>query len=78
MDLVCQIVYFQAFDFSVYKRLLAPQMMPDVDDTAKAILTLYLIGRYGVSPQKMVAKFDKGFCFATYKDERNPSFSADL
>ncbi len=51
-------------------------MLADVDDTAKAILTLSIMGR-NMNPEKMIAEFDTGVHFRTYRGERNPSFSAN-
>ncbi len=55
---------------------LAPGILADADDTAKAILTLSIIGR-NTNPQKMITEFDTGVHFRTYRGERNSSFSAN-
>jgi hypothetical protein len=51
--------------------------MADADDTAKTILSLNLLGRTAVRPDKMIEKFDNGAYFQTFAAERNPSFSAN-
>ena len=57
--------------------MLAPQVLPDADDTSKAILTLSLLGEQ-VSSEHMVSYFEmKEGHFKTYVGERNPSFSAN-
>lgn len=51
-------------------------MLEDVDDTARAILSLRLLGRqYSLDP--MVAAFETSDHFKTYSTESNPSFSAN-
>ncbi|MCJ1245726.1 hypothetical protein MMC30_002930 [Trapelia coarctata] len=52
-------------------------LLADADDTAKAILSLSLLGKTSVSPDQLIAKFDNGVYFDTYVEESNPSFSAN-
>ncbi|KAI0395381.1 Copalyl diphosphate synthase [Xylariaceae sp. FL0594] len=54
----------------------APFVGSDVDDTAKGILTLDLLGRT-ISPGPMIATFEAEKGFRTYPSERDPSFSAN-
>ncbi|MCJ1405109.1 hypothetical protein MMC11_008335 [Xylographa trunciseda] len=54
----------------------APGLLSDADDTAKAILSLNLIGK-STSPARMIAEFETTALFKTYTTERNPSFSAN-
>jgi len=54
-----------------------PGLLADADDTAKAILSLNLLGRTSVKPDQLIAKFDNGVYFYTYIEESNPSFSAN-
>jgi hypothetical protein len=51
--------------------------MPDADDTAKSILSLYLLGRHDTKPDQLIKTFRNADYFRTYKAERNPSFSAN-
>ena len=55
---------------------IAPELLSDTDDTAKALLSLHLIGK-SPSPVPMINEFDGEGHFRTYKMERNPSFSAN-
>ena len=57
--------------------LIAPRIMADADDTAKAILSLNLLSITTVKPVQMIAEFSNGIGFRTYAAERNPSFSAN-
>lgn len=52
-------------------------VMPDADDTAKSISSLYLLGRYDTKPDRMIKTFQDKDYFRTYQAERNPSFSAN-
>lgn len=54
---------------------LATGILADADETAKAILTLSIIGRI-MNPRKMITAFDTGVYFRTYRGERVSSFSA--
>ncbi|KAI9697360.1 MAG: hypothetical protein M1820_007866 [Bogoriella megaspora] len=54
----------------------APGVLSDADDTARAILSLSLLGR-DVGADDLVSKFDSSSCFRTYSAERNPSLSAN-
>ncbi|OJJ05787.1 hypothetical protein ASPVEDRAFT_137870 [Aspergillus versicolor CBS 583.65] len=54
----------------------APYFSPDVDDTAKTITSLNLLGE-PVTPQKMVEMFDHEGHFLTYPGERDPSLTAN-
>ncbi|KAI1390886.1 Ent-kaurene synthase [Hypoxylon trugodes] len=54
----------------------APFFMADVDDTAKAILSLKKLGR-NASAAKMIERFETKSHFKTYPSERDPSFSAN-
>ena len=52
-------------------------MLADADDTAKAVLTLNLLGR-NTSPEQMISAFkSEDGHILTYPDERNASFSAN-
>lgn len=51
--------------------------MPDADDTAKSISSLYLLGRHDTNPDQMIKTFHNVDYFRTYQAERNPSFSAN-
>ena len=56
---------------------IAPVILDDADDTAKAILLLNLLGR-DVSPDKLIEHYKTGDGhFRTYLGERNSSFSAN-
>lgn len=52
-------------------------MLADADDTAKAVITLNLLGS-DTSPERMISTFktDDGHIL-TYPSERDPSFSAN-
>ncbi|KAI9925901.1 hypothetical protein MW887_005707 [Aspergillus wentii] len=54
----------------------SPGMEADVDDTAKSILTLSLLG-HPTSHQGLLSKFEAETHFRTYDRERNPSLSAN-
>ncbi|KAF4429606.1 gibberellin cluster-kaurensynthase [Fusarium austroafricanum] len=54
----------------------APQTA-DVDDTAKALLALSLLGRHA-SPDKMIKVFEGGDHFTTFGSERDPSLTSNL
>ncbi|KAL8713321.1 MAG: hypothetical protein Q9220_002520 [cf. Caloplaca sp. 1 TL-2023] len=54
----------------------APGVLEDADDTARAIISLRLLGRQ-FSPDGMIKQFENGNHFKTYSSERNPSFSAN-
>ncbi|WPH04793.1 Hypothetical protein R9X50_00768900 [Acrodontium crateriforme] len=54
----------------------APSVQPDVDDTAKTLTTLSVLG-HPASPQGMLERFEQETHFKTYDGERNPSFSAN-
>lgn len=56
--------------------LAAPQMVGDADDTAKAILTLTLLGRTA-DPTSMIERFESASYFRTFDGERDSSFSAN-
>ncbi|KAI1370232.1 hypothetical protein F4677DRAFT_465656 [Hypoxylon crocopeplum] len=49
---------------------------PDVDDTAKGIMTLRILGK-SPSIEGLISTFEAGDHFRTYNGERNPSFSAN-
>jgi len=51
--------------------------MPDADDTAKSLSSLYILGRHRAKPDRLIKTFDSGTSFQTYQAERNPSFSAN-
>jgi hypothetical protein len=50
--------------------------LPDADDTARTALALHAM-RKNVDLSAMIAAFEGGFHFLTYKGERNPSFSTN-
>ncbi|KAI0008534.1 Copalyl diphosphate synthase [Xylariaceae sp. FL0662B] len=54
----------------------APDLVPDIDDTAKGIISLNKLGR-PASPEKIVERFEAESHFRTYPLERDPSFSAN-
>ncbi|KAI1454031.1 Copalyl diphosphate synthase [Annulohypoxylon moriforme] len=54
----------------------APHVGADVDDTAKGILSLGMLGNV-VAPDQMVEAFEAENHFRTYPSERDPSFSAN-
>ena len=56
---------------------IAPSVLADVDDTARAVITLNHLGR-PTSPEKMLSFFmaDRAH-LRTYPSERDPSFSAN-
>lgn len=54
----------------------APGMEADVDDTAKTILALSLLG-HPTSHQGLISTFECETHFRTYRRERNPSLSAN-
>ena len=55
---------------------LAPSVGVDVDDTAKTLLTLSLLGR--PAPHNgLLDEFESETHFKTYDKERNPSFTAN-
>ena len=54
----------------------APGLLPDLDDSAKASITLSLLGQRGLS-QEIVQSFAAPTHFKTYDQERNPSLSAN-
>jgi hypothetical protein len=56
----------------------AAGMMHDVDDTAKALQTLYLLGRPSTGPERLTSEFSDGLCFKPYEAERNPGPSANF
>ena len=51
-------------------------MVSDADDTARAIMSLRLLGRT-IDPIPMIEHFESPTCFRTFEGERNPSFSAN-
>ncbi|OCK76819.1 hypothetical protein K432DRAFT_264366, partial [Lepidopterella palustris CBS 459.81] len=55
----------------------AAGMMHDADDTAKALQSLYLLGRTNIGTGRLISEFSNGACFKTYEAERNPSPSAN-
>jgi hypothetical protein len=54
----------------------APGFQPDVDDTAKTISTLTVLGR-DANPQQMIKVFEANTHFRTYAGERDPSLTAN-
>ncbi|KAF2764025.1 hypothetical protein EJ03DRAFT_378939 [Teratosphaeria nubilosa] len=54
----------------------APNFEADVDDTAKTITCLNLLGQ-SANPSRMVEVFEADNHFRTYAGERDPSFTAD-
>ncbi|KAI0882025.1 Copalyl diphosphate synthase [Annulohypoxylon maeteangense] len=54
----------------------APHVGADVDDTAKGILCLGMLGNV-VAPDQMIVAFEAENHFRTYPSERDPSFSAN-
>ena len=62
--------------FARLTSLKAPQMISDADDTARAIMTLTLLGRT-IDPTPMIEHFESPSYFRTFEGERNPSFSAN-
>lgn len=56
---------------------IAPSVLPDADDTAKAILTLNLLGEVA-KPDRMIDHFkSENSHFRTYLGETDASFSAN-
>ena len=55
---------------------LAPNLLPDADDTAKTVMCLNMLGR-PVSPAAMIATFQCDNHFKTYVSERTSSLSAN-
>lgn len=55
---------------------LAGTVLPDADDTAKAITALHYLGRK-MSVDSLLQAFEGESCFKTYPGERNPSVSAN-
>jgi hypothetical protein len=56
----------------------APGVLPDADDTAKAIEALHYLGRSeDVSIDNLIQTYETTEHFATYRGERNSSFSAN-
>lgn len=55
---------------------LAPGFAPDVDDTAKGILSLNMLGSC-IGAEDMISSFEADDHFRTYPRERDPSFSAN-
>ena len=69
-----------AADFDAYfdrDGLTGPQAprTPDVDDTAKGLLALELLGRH-VSPDRMIKVYEAGNHFTTFGAERDPSLTS--
>ncbi|KAK8104680.1 Ent-kaur-16-ene synthase [Apiospora kogelbergensis] len=64
--------------FEIEKGVLgfAPFFEPDVDDTAKTISSLNMLGR-PASPQSMIQAFETETHFCTYPGERDPSPTAN-
>lgn len=56
--------------------IVAPGFQADVDDTAKTISTLTVLGR-DASPQQMIKVFEANTHFRTYPGERDPSLTAN-
>ncbi|KAI3396865.1 hypothetical protein diail_11569 [Diaporthe ilicicola] len=54
----------------------APLLEADADDTAKAILSMTLLGHL-FSPEMMLETFEADKYFRTYNKERDPSFTAN-
>ena len=54
----------------------APNYEADVDDTAKTITSLTLLG-YQITPMSMIEAFETETHFKTYAGERDPSFTAN-
>ncbi|KAJ5625394.1 hypothetical protein N7510_001703 [Penicillium lagena] len=54
----------------------APGVLPDADDTAKALISLSQLGR-PVSCERLIDVFETPTHFMTYPHERNESFSAN-
>ncbi|QDS74818.1 hypothetical protein FKW77_002408 [Venturia effusa] len=55
---------------------LAPSVGHDADDTAKALLTLALLGK-NASPESLISEYEGDYHFRTYASERDPSLSAN-
>lgn len=55
----------------------ASSLVPDADDTAKAIMALRYLGETDVSVRPLVETFECRSHFLTYPGERNPSFSTN-
>ncbi|KAK0631021.1 hypothetical protein B0T17DRAFT_637782 [Bombardia bombarda] len=55
----------------------APGILPDADDTAKALATLLVLGKSNVNVDGLVHMFEAETHFITYPGERNASFSAN-
>jgi hypothetical protein len=55
---------------------LAPLFEPDADDTAKGISALSLLGKE-ICKDSLVQNFEQAEWFKTFRQERNPSFSAN-
>ncbi|KAL1863004.1 hypothetical protein Daus18300_008160 [Diaporthe australafricana] len=55
----------------------ATSLVPDADDTAKAIMALRYLGETDVSVRPLVETFESSAHFLTYPGERNPSFSTN-
>ena len=57
--------------------IIAPSVLSDADDTAKALLTLHLLGK-AAKPDQMIDHFrTKNGHFRTYPAETDASFSAN-
>ncbi|GBF67142.1 copalyl diphosphate synthase [Trichophyton mentagrophytes] len=54
----------------------APDFQPDMDDTARGMIALNLLGG-AARPEPMIKSFEAATHFRTYQCERNPSFSAN-
>lgn len=54
----------------------APYFEADVDDTAKTITSLNMLGR-PAGPRRMIEVFETDSHFRTYVGERDPSFTAN-
>ena len=55
----------------------APGVMADADDTARTLMTLNLMGRDALEPDRLILEFEADESFRTYATERNRSFSAN-
>ena len=70
--------FHQQASFSILQLIpiTAPSFEADVDDTAKAISCLNVLGR-PVSPESMIQTFEADTHFRTYAGERDPSCTAN-
>lgn len=76
MDLVPPLGLFIRVNEGLLTVVPAPFFEPDVDDTAKTISSLNMLGR-PASPQSMIQAFETETHFCTYPGERDPSPTAN-